>query len=261
MENSDSNENDNKVDETMKIIEKKNYISNIEDYNIKIINNDEDIEESKKEVIYKVIIIGDQGVGKTSIIRNLTEKGKKTDKYYKATIGFDIFHYSAKVKDIIIKLQIWDTCGLEEFHSCTPNLYKNTLFAIVVYGINNKNSFENVDRWINLLKRNSQPETLIFLVGNKNDLEKEREVSKDEGVKFVEDNNLNFFIETSAKENQYVDDLFNQGLAQLYELNKKNEINKENDEDEERIDFSKRKGSFRVEKEKKHTQKNNNNCC
>lgn len=259
MENNDSNENNNKTNETLKINEKKNYILNIEDYNIEIINNGEDIEESKKEVIYKVIIIGDQGVGKTSIIQNLTEKG--IDKKYKATIGFDIFHYSAKVKDIIIKLQIWDTCGLEEFHSCTPNLYKNTLFAIVVYEINNKNSFENADRWINLLKKNSQPETLIFLVGNKNDLENEREVSRDEGTKFVEDNNLNYFIETSAKENKYVDELFNQGLAQLYELNKKYENNKEKDEDEERIDFSKRKGSFRVEIERKQSQKKNNNCC
>ncbi len=235
-------------------------ILNTSEYNIVPIRDPEGIEDQMKEITYKIIIMGDQAVGKSSIVKYLVEKGKSNESY-KATVGFDIFHYSCKVKDKIIKLQIWDTCGLEEFHSLTPNLYKNALLAIVVYSIPNRDTYEHVGKWINLIKKNSQPETLIFVVGNKKDLEKERDVSEEEGKKYTEENNYDFFIETSALNGNFVDTLFEQGFAQLYELNKKYEIDKEKENEEERIDFTRRKGTFRVKSIKKHNGKGRKHCC
>jgi small GTP-binding protein len=254
MESNDSNENTAEFN-----VKKKNIILDTSEYNITPIKDTGELDEVMKEITYKIIIIGDQGVGKSTIIQNLTEKGEKQSDQYRATIGFDIFHYSCKVKDKIIKLQIWDTCGLEEFHSLTPNLYKNALLVIIVYSIPNRNTFEDVEKWINILKKNSQPETLVFIVGNKKDLENERDVTEDEGKKYVEDNNLNFFIETSAKSGAFVDKLFEQAFAQLYEYKKSYENDKDNDED--RIDFSRRKGTFKVKSYTKKVNQKGKHCC
>jgi small GTP-binding protein len=254
MESNDSSENTTEFN-----VKKKNIILDTSEYNITPIKDTGELEEVMKEITYKIIIIGDQGVGKSTIIQNLTEKGEKQSDQYRATIGFDIFHYSCKVKDKIIKLQIWDTCGLEEFHSLTPNLYKNALLVIIVYSIPNRNTFEDVEKWINILKKNSQPETLVFIVGNKKDLENERDVTEDEGKKYVEDNNLNFFIETSAKSGAFVDKLFEQAFAKLYEYKKSYENDKDNDED--RIDFSRRKGTFKVKSSTKKVNQKGKHCC
>ena len=258
MENNDSSENSTESNEKKdNNIKKKNIILDTSEYNITPIKDTGELEEVMKEITYKIIIIGDQGVGKSTIIQNLIEKGKQSDQY-RATIGFDIFHYSCKVKDKIIKLQIWDTCGLEEFHSLTPNLYKNALLAIIVYSIPNRSTFENLEKWINVLKKNSQPETLVFIVGNKKDLENERDVREEEGKKFVEDNNLNFFIETSAKSGEFVDKLFEQAFAQLYEYKKSYENDNDNDD---KIDFSRRKGTFKVKTTIKKGNQKNKHCC
>ena len=131
--------------------------------------------------------------------------------------------------------------------------------AIIVYSIPNRNTFENLEKWINVLKKNSQPETLVFIVGNKKDLENERDVREEEGKKFVEDNNLNFFIETSAKSGEFVDKLFEQGFAQLYEYKKSYE--NDNDNDDDKIDFSRRKGTFKVKTTIKKGNQKNKHCC
>ena len=170
---------------------------------------------NEKEKIHKVIIIGDSAVGKTTLSYMAT-KGLFLEKS-KATIGFDIFNYVAKINDVIIKLQIWDTCGLEEFNSCTTSLYKDASLAIIVYSITNHNSFDNVPSWVNLVKKHACPETFIFLVGNKLDLEDERQVSKEKGKQIKEENNFEFFIETSAKDNLFVQELFQEGIIDLYE--------------------------------------------
>ena len=205
------------------------------------------------EIVFKIILIGDSAVGKTSLSLRLTEN--LFEDFRKATIGFDIFNYTAKINDVLIKLQIWDTCGLEEFASSTPSLYKNANLAIVVYAINDLKSFKNLDKWINLVKENASPNTLIFIVGNKSDLEKERKVQKEEGEKFKEDNNFHFFTESSAKKNEFVNELFQQAIIQLYEQDeeqKKGDIIKE--------DFARRKDSRKLNVTKQ-LEKKKKNCC
>ena len=267
--NVDENEkNENKIKTKINMLD-------ISKYNIIPVNNDEDsntIEDRKdnqevKEITFKIIIIGDQSVGKSSIIKGLINEKEEFKNFYKATLGFDIFNYKAKVNDIFIKLQIWDTCGLKEFSSCTPNLYKNASLAIIVYTIDNKATFDNAENWLNLLKLHSKPGVLAFIVGNKKDLELEnkREVLKEEGQKFMEDHDFNFFIETSAKDKLYIKDLFYQAFAQLYEYylkDKKNcEEGEEEEEEENKIDFTKRKGTMKLGEKSKRKKHNNNQCC
>ena len=227
-----NNENNNAKKENQgdKISQIKYNISGISKYNISKINDNEDISDMK-EITFKISVIGDVAVGKSSIIQRLTKEGEKFNENYKATIGFDIFKYKCKVKDIIINLNIWDTCGLVDFSACYPSLYKNASLAIVVYSIDNMESFEHLKNWTNVLKENSKPDILVFIVGNKNDLKDKREVKEEEGKAFMEERNFNYFVETSAKENKFVKELFDQAFAQLYEYHYK-EI------DDKREDFT-----------------------
>ena len=228
-DNKNNNEDKNNENEKKEEITKSELLTN-NNYKIEILK--EDI--LSNEVISKIIIIGDSSVGKTSLsirlTKNLFEEAPKT------TVGFDIFKYVAKINDLVIKLQIWDTCGLEEFSSCTPNLYKNATLAIIVYSIDNRKSFEHLENWKNLVKTNATPETIIFIVGNKKDLEKEdkRKVETREGEEFKNINNFQFFIEASAKENEFVNELFQQAMIKIYEQYKA----KQENEGKERIDFS-----------------------
>jgi len=227
-------------------------------YKIIEYNNDDDIENVKEdELIYKVILIGDPNVGKTSIIQKLVTK--YFNQKYNSTIGFDIFFYRVKINDKIIKLNIWDTCGIQDFFSCTKNIFTDVALAIVSYSIDNRDSFENLEGWINKLKQNSSPNVLKFIVGNKCDLEDKRQVQKEEGEKLKNDNNYNFFIETSAKDDKFVTELFDNAIVQLFELNK---LMEEKDGDELKIDFKRRKSFVIGDNKKLNGNKNNgnNNC-
>ena len=100
---------------------------------------------------YKVIILGLYGVGKTTIINKLMQKD--ADKQYEPTISVDVKFFQVKVNDKLIQIQIWDTCGNDEFALHTPNLFKNASIAILVYAINDKEkSFNDLKSWYNILK-------------------------------------------------------------------------------------------------------------
>ena len=96
-------------------------------------------------------------------------------------------------------MQIWDTCGQEIYKSLITNFYRNSSLAIVTYSIDSKESFVHAENWLNDLRSQANPDVRIFLVGNKADLEEERKVSKEEGEKYKEEQNLDLFMETSAK--------------------------------------------------------------
>ena len=149
------------------------------------------------DLSFKLIFIGDSGVGKSC----LTSKAVKNtfEDYYQATVGFEFLTYNLKLNDKIIKMQIWDTCGQEIYKSLITNFYRNSSLAVVIYSIDNKESFTHAENWLADLRSQANPDVRIFLVGNKADLEEERKVSKEEGEKYKEDQNLDLFMETSAK--------------------------------------------------------------
>ena len=167
----------------------ENLKNDINQYNGEILNVSKDI---NFEMNFKIIIIGNRGVGKTSI-SNQAIKNEFSTKY-NATIGLEVSFLYVKLDDKVIKLNIWDTCGQETYRSLIKSFYRNSSLAIIVYSIENKNSFQDLDLWIKELKINNSPDTKIILVGNKLDLEENREVKYEEGKKFAEDYDfLDFF--------------------------------------------------------------------
>ena len=167
--------------------------SNEEDYKIELLPED----YPQYDLSFKLIFIGDSSVGKSC----LTAKAVKNnfEEYYQATVGFEFLTFNMKVNDKVIKLQIWDTCGQEIYKSLISNFYRNSSLAVLVYAIDNKESFNHVENWLNDLKSQANPDVRIFLVGNKADLEEDRKIQKEEGEKYKEDQHLDLFMETSAK--------------------------------------------------------------
>ena len=167
--------------------------NNEDDYKIEILPED----YPQYDLSFKLIFIGDSSVGKSC----LTTKAVKNEfeDYYQATVGFEFMTFNLKINDKIIKLQIWDTCGQEIYKSLISNFYRNSSLAVLVYSIDSKESFIHVENWLNDLKSQANEDVRIILVGNKADLENERKVAREEGEKYKLDNNLDFFMETSAK--------------------------------------------------------------
>ena len=121
---------------------------------------------------YKIIIIGDSGVGKTCLTFRATT-GEFREKI-SATIGFEYFPFVVKYKNKILKLEIWDTCGQEAYRSLIKSFFNNSSLAIIVYAVDNKKSFSSIDEWIRQCKSLCSPDTKFFLIGNKNDVEAEK---------------------------------------------------------------------------------------
>ena len=169
--------------------------------------------------MFRICLIGNICVGKTSLLARYADNSFKES--YANTIGVDFRVITLKYKDIIAKVHIWDTAGNERFKSITINYYRSSHGFIYVYDITSKESFENLDMWINLTNENCGTNAINFLIGNKSDLEKEREVSKEEGEEFAKKYDL-IFIETSAKNNDNVGKLFEFFTYKLIEYYQKN---------------------------------------
>ena len=188
---------------------------NIKDLKYEILHND----VSESDLSFKIIVIGDSGVGKSCFTTKATKNIFNSN--YNATVGFEFFTFNIKINKKVIKLQIWDTCGQELYRSLITNFYHNASLALIVYAINSKESFNNIDIWLKELRTNSNPDVKIFLIGNKIDLEEERQVSKETGEKYAKDNKINKFIETSAKNGINAQSTFVEIAYLLYEDYKK----------------------------------------
>ena len=146
------------------------------------------------DLSYKIIIIGDSGVGKSSLIQRASKDNFSED--YKATIGFEFCTFNTKINNKIIRCQVWDTCGQEIYRSLISNFYRNSALAIMLYSIDNKDSFLHTENWLSELKNQANPDVRIFLIGNKVDLNDNRQVEKSEVDDFIlmrELFNLSFF--------------------------------------------------------------------
>ena len=195
-----------------------------EDQNINDEYKIEDVEDQKidnEKKTYKVIIIGNSGVGKSCISFRLINK--KFDNQLPSTISLDVSSYKVKVNGKIIQIQFWDTCGNDEFAQNTPNLFKNSSLAIIVYSLDNRKSFEDLCIWNNILTELSF-ECMKYLVGNKSDLE--REIEKNEVEKLIDDYDFSKYFETSAKSGFNIKKLMDNIAISLYEKFEKEIENK-----------------------------------
>jgi len=189
------------------------------EYKVELLNE----EISKELKTYKIIIVGRYGVGKTRIIHRLM-KDNDDDKEYSPTISVDTKTFKVKVNDQIIQIQIWDTCGNDEFAQSTPNMFKNASISIIVYAINDQKSFDDIEIWYNLIIKHSI-ESLIFLIGNKSDLKEERKITIEKGEKLKEhyEDNIKVFFETSAKNDDNIDKLLKKISILLAKKNESDE--------------------------------------
>ena len=164
------------------------------------------MEDEEYSMIFKMILIGDSGVGKTNILSryNNNEFSLTTQ----PTVGVEFGNKVIKKENKSIKLQLWDTAGQERYKAITNAFYKGSKGAFVVYDISRKTSFLNIDKWIGELKTNGSEDILIILVGNKSDLEDKREVSTDEGEKKAKQYGI-AFCETSALQGKNIEYAFN----------------------------------------------------
>ena len=166
------------------------------------------------DLSFKIIIIGDQGVGKSCI--SIKASRNYFEDFYSPTVGFEFVSFNVKVEDKNIKLQIWDTCGQEVYRSLISSFYRSASLAIIVYSIDNEESFKNIEKLVNDVKTQSNPDVKIFLIGNKADLEEKRQVSREAGEKLCRDHKLNYFLETSAKTGFNIQNIFIQVAKELY---------------------------------------------
>ena len=164
------------------------------------------------DYLLKYIIIGDPSVGKSNLLMKFAHN-KFTDEY-QATIGVEFGAKNISFNNQIYRIQIWDTAGQENFRSITRAYYKNSVCAMVVYDITNRDSFEHIQNWIQDVKDQSPKTVLIVLVGNKIDLEENRAVSYDEGSEFATKNGL-IFEETSAKTGQGIEEIFMKSAKEI----------------------------------------------
>ena len=186
---------------------------------------------SNFDLSFKLIVIGDSGVGKSCLTNNAIKN--TFEDTYNATVGFEFFTFNIKLNNKVVKLQIWDTCGQELYRSLITNFYRNTSLAIMVYSINSKDSFENIEMWLRELRTHSSPDVKIFIIGNKVDLESEREVSKEQGETYSKDNNCDFFMETSAKTGLNTQNVFISAAKLLLDNYNQYEDRKKKDNDAE----------------------------
>ena len=212
-------------------------------------------EIGKYDYSFKMIVIGDAGVGK-SCLTNRAAKDKFISNY-SPTIGFEFLSFSTNIDNKIIKLQIWDTCGQEVYRSLITNFYRNASLAMMVYSIDSKESFLHINQWLKEVRIQSNPDVKIILIGNKADLENEREVDYDVAQRFKEENQILYFEETSAKTGLNSKKVFEEAARILYNEQKNYKSNSKNDGliNDMKININVPKKLKKTEKKRK------NGCC
>lgn len=155
--------------------------------------------------LFKLLLIGDSGVGKTCLIIRFAEDNFNNT--YISTIGIDFKIRTVDIEGKKIKLQVWDTAGQERFKTITTAYYRGAMGIILVYDITDEKSFENIQNWMKSIKENASAGVERLLLGNKCDMEAKRKVQKEQADKLAREHGIRFF-ETSAKSSMNVDEAF-----------------------------------------------------
>ncbi len=168
--------------------------------------------------VYKLSVIGDEGVGKTSMVQRFVHGIFQVD--YKATIGTFISKKECKFDELntSVRFMIWDLAGQPQFERLWPDYITDSRAGIIVFDITNRESFNQVKKWYEIITEVALPDIILILVGNKVDLKNTRVISIEEGTQLAKDLGI-FYLETSAKTNENVEDVFEWIALQI--INKK----------------------------------------
>ncbi|KAI1896671.1 hypothetical protein AGOR_G00097160 [Albula goreensis] len=150
-----------------------------------------------EELMHKTILVGDSGVGKTSLLVQF-DQGKFIPGSFSATVGIGFTNKVVAVDNVKVKLQIWDTAGQERFRSVTHAYYRDAQALLLLYDITSKSSFDNIRAWLTEIHEYAQKDVVIMLLGNKSDMVSERVIKREEGEKLAREYGVPF-METSAK--------------------------------------------------------------
>jgi len=176
--------------------------------------------------LFKYIIIGDTGSGKSCLLLQFTDK--RFQPVHDLTIGVEFGARLVTIDKRQMKLQIWDTAGQESFRSITRSYYRGAAGALLVYDITRRDTFRHIGKWLEEARQNGNQNMTIVLIGNKCDLEHRRQVPAEEGAKFAQENGL-LFIETSAKTAFNVEEAFVKPAQHIYEMIQKGVYDVSND--------------------------------
>ena len=164
---------------------------------------------------FKIIVIGESRVGKTSLIKRYTKD--QFGGVYLTTVGIDFQDKTIEIEDKKVKLQVWDTAGQERFRNVAKNYFQSSNGFLLVFDITDKESFQKLnDFWMDQLNMHAPKKAKSVLVGNKSDLAGQRQVSIEDAEKFAKDNNLKYY-EVSAKEGTKVVELFFYLANEIYQ--------------------------------------------
>uniref|UniRef100_A0A8C9G1Y5 small monomeric GTPase n=1 Tax=Pavo cristatus TaxID=9049 RepID=A0A8C9G1Y5_PAVCR len=157
------------------------------------------------DYLFKLLLIGDSGVGKTCLLFRFSEDAFNTT--FISTIGIDFKIRTIELDGKKIKLQIWDTAGQERFRTITTAYYRGAMGIMLVYDITNEKSFDNIKNWIRNIEEHASSDVERMILGNKCDMNEKRQVSKEKGEKLAIDYGIKF-LETSAKSSINVEEAF-----------------------------------------------------
>ena len=195
--------------------------------------------EDEYDYLFKVVLIGDSGVGKSNLLSRFTKNEFNLES--KTTIGVEFATKSIECDNKIIKAQIWDTAGQERYRAITSAYYRGAVAALLVYDITKLHTFQNVEKWLQELKDYADDNIVVMLVGNKTDLANLRAVKVEDAQAFAEKNEL-AFIETSALDSTNVVDAFEQ-IIQIYHNMGNQPVGQNDDNDEADDKNTKTKGA------------------
>ncbi|GMS96643.1 hypothetical protein PENTCL1PPCAC_18818, partial [Pristionchus entomophagus] len=174
-----------------------------------------DSRNEEYDYIFKVVLIGDSGVGKSNLLSRFTRN--KFSLETKSTIGVQFDTRTIQVEAKTVNAHIWDTAGQERYRSMPYSYYRGAVGALIVYDITKHGTFKNVDHWLKELRDYAKLEIMIMLVGNKSDLRHLRAVPIDEAELYAEKNNISL-IETSALDNTNVEAAFTNIMTEIYKM-------------------------------------------
>lgn len=157
------------------------------------------------DYMFKVLLLGDAGVGKTSLMWRFSDD--VFNHTYISTIGIDFKLRTIDVQGQKVRLQVWDTAGQERFHAISVSYYRTAAGIMLVYDITRRCSFENIAKWLRKIDEHAKEDVIKLLIGNKCDMEQPRAVMREEGEKLADEYDMPFF-ETSAKENESIKEAF-----------------------------------------------------